>query len=110
MTLIAATWAMHMAQPMMTAHTHTAIRDTATRCAPSACRPVVLFISKDACIRKAFLHARSSARCCYGYQYSMPDISLISSLPVLCRVSQEPWGDLLTVNLGLQDIPSHSTA
>ena len=35
--LMLATCAMHMAMPMMTAHTATAIRDTITRCGPSAC-------------------------------------------------------------------------
>ena len=38
LTLIWATCAMHIAQPMMMAHTATAILETVTRCAPLACR------------------------------------------------------------------------
>ena len=38
LTLMPATCAMHMAMPMMMAQTATAIRDTLTRCAPSACK------------------------------------------------------------------------
>ena len=37
LTLICATWAMHMAQPMMIAQMATAILDTVTRRAPLAC-------------------------------------------------------------------------
>ena len=37
LTLMLAICAMHMAMPMMMAHANTAILDTLTRCAPSAC-------------------------------------------------------------------------
>ena len=37
LTLILAAWAMHIAQPMMMAHTHTAIRETVTSLPPDAC-------------------------------------------------------------------------
>ena len=36
-TLMVAAWAMLMAQPMMTAHTHTLIRDTVISFPPDAC-------------------------------------------------------------------------
>ena len=37
LTLMPATWAMHMMAPMITAHTHTPTRDTSTSRPPSAC-------------------------------------------------------------------------
>ena len=40
-TLICATWATHMAHPMMMAQTATAILDTVTRRAPLACERCV---------------------------------------------------------------------
>ena len=37
LTFMLAAWAMHIAQPMMMAHTHTAIRETVTSLPPDAC-------------------------------------------------------------------------
>ena len=37
LTLMLAAWAMHIVQPMMMAHTHTALRETVTSFPPDAC-------------------------------------------------------------------------
>ena len=37
LTLMLAAWAMHIAQPIMMAHTHTAVRETVTSLPPVAC-------------------------------------------------------------------------
>ena len=81
LTLICATWATHMAQPMMIAQTATAILDTVTRRAPLACEGCV-----DVCCHICFV-------CKHGNPTWVLHVVDSSKALVVCVYQLQPsWG------------------